>query len=160
MGNTAISACRSARVSASSSSFTVSRAGKRRDSVMSRAMMRRMMPPATCSAGSDTPSCVSTGWPNSAKASTIRVAMATALIEIARRSALVACGVSEAAMTAEIDRADDGEEGGEGGERRFEHVTRRYSISPAPSSIFRPAAECGPHPPSLDRPAIWRQAKV
>ena len=101
-GNTVISACCSALLSASSLSFGVSRAGEGRfDSVMSSAMIRRMMPPATWSAGSDTPSCVRIGCPNSAKASTISVAMATALSEMARRSAFVAFGVREATSTAE-----------------------------------------------------------
>ena len=59
------------------------------------------MPPATWSAGSDTPSCVRIGCPNSAKASTISVAMATAFSEMARRSAFVAFGVREATSTAE-----------------------------------------------------------
>ena len=84
-GNTVISACCSALLSASSLSLGVSRAGEGRfDSVMSSAMIRRMMPPATWSAGSDTPSWVRSGCPNRAKASTISVAMATAFSEMAR----------------------------------------------------------------------------
>jgi hypothetical protein len=101
-GNTAISAWRSALVSASSLSFAVRALGPGcRESVMSSAMMSRIRPPATWSAARDTPSWVRIGPPASAKKRTITVAMRTALKEMARRSEPVMLGVSVARRTAE-----------------------------------------------------------
>jgi hypothetical protein len=62
--------------------------------------MNRMMPPAVWSAASETPSSVKTGCPTSAKRRMMMVAMTTALTEIARRSAGLILGVSEASSTA------------------------------------------------------------
>ena len=49
------------------------------------------------------------------------VAMSTALIAMALRSARVILVVMRAEQHGGVDRADDGKEGGEGGQKGFEH---------------------------------------
>jgi hypothetical protein len=101
-GNTAISACASALSSASSLSLADKEATGpgRFASVISSAIMNRMIPPAVCSAESETPSWVRTGCPTRAKMRMMMVAMNTAFTAIARRSPGVMFGVSEASSTA------------------------------------------------------------
>jgi hypothetical protein len=71
-----------------------------RAKIMSRAMMRMMVPPAALRAARETPSWPSNGWPNSTKANKINVAMPAARSAISRRSGRDSLGVRAANSTA------------------------------------------------------------
>ena len=95
------------------------------DSVISSAIMNRMMPPAVCSAASETPSWRSTGPPNRANSRMMTVAMSTALTAIAAPLGPRHIGGQRGQQHGGVDRADDGKEGGERGQRGFEHGAGR-----------------------------------